>query len=109
MKPSLKKSEILSNKKDISRLFENGEWNNGRYVNIVSLPAETRQVLFATARNIKGAVRRNKGKRYLKECYRNNKEWFSSLCIYGLILRKLPEQHPLDAIRIDIQTQLQHD
>ncbi len=109
MKLSLKKSEILSNKKDISRLFENGEWNNGRYVNIVSLPAETRQVLFATARNIKGAVRRNRGKRYLKECYRNNKEWFSSLYIYGLILRKLPEQYPLDAIREDIQTQLQHD
>ncbi len=109
MKRSLKKSEILSNKKDISRLFENGEWNNGRYVNIVSLPAETRQVLFATARNIKGAVRRNRGKRYLKECYRNNKEWFSSLYIYGLILKRMPRHHPVDAIRVDLQDLLKDD
>jgi ribonuclease P protein component len=109
MNRSLKKSEILSDKKEISRLFDKGQWSKGRYVNIVSLPAEERRVLFATARHLKGAVLRNRGKRYLKECYRNDKEWFSSLSIYGLILKKLPDIHPLDHIRADIQKQLEND
>jgi ribonuclease P protein component len=106
MRSSLKKSEILRERKEISRLFENGEWDKGRFINIVTLPADERRVLFAIARHIKGAVIRNRGKRYLRECYRNNKEWFSSLRIYGLILKRMPRHHPLDAIRADLQTQL---
>lgn len=109
MKSSLKKSEILREKKEISRLFDNGEWNKGRFVNIVSLPAENRRVLFAIARHLKGAVVRNRGKRYLRECYRNNKEWFSSLYIYGLILKRMPRHHPVDAIRADLQDLLKDD
>ncbi len=109
MRSSLKKSEILREKKEISSLFDNGEWNKGRFVNIVKLPSENRRVLFATARHLKGAVLRNRGKRYLKECYRNNKEWFSSLCIYGLILKRMPKYVPLKAIQEDIQALLQDD
>lgn len=90
MRSSLKKSEILRERNEISRLFDNGEWNNGRFVNIVSMPAEHRRVLFAIGRHLKGAVLRNRGKRYLRECYRTNKECFSSLRIYGLILKKCP-------------------
>ena len=107
MNSSLKKSEILRERQEISSLFDNGEWNKGRFVNIVCLPSDDRRVLFAIARHLKGAVIRNRGKRYLKECYRNNKEWFSSLCIYGLILKKMPKYDPLDAIRADIKKQLQ--
>jgi len=109
MKSSLKKSEILREKNEISSLFDNGEWNKGRFVNIVSASADGRRVLFAIARHLKGAVVRNRGKRYLRECYRNNKEWFSSLCIYGLILKKMPRHHPVDAIRADIQDLLKDD
>lgn len=107
MNSSLKKSEILREKKEISSLFDNGEWNKGRFVNIVSLPAENRRVLFAIARHLKGAVLRNRGKRYLRECYRNNKEWFSSSCIYGIILKKMPQYDELTAIGTDIKTLLQ--
>lgn len=107
MSLTLKKSEILREKKEISSLFDNGEWNKGRFVNIVILPAENRRVLFAIARHFKGAVLRNRGKRYLKECYRSNKEWFSSLCIYGIILKKMPKYDPLNAIRDDIKKLLQ--
>ncbi len=109
MKLTLKKSEVLKNKKEISSLFENGKWNKGRYVNIVSCPAEDRKVLFATARHLKGAVTRNRGKRYLRECYRNHKEWFSSLHMYGLILKKIPDDRPLEKILTDLQVQLHHD
>ncbi|MCF7831968.1 MAG: ribonuclease P protein component [Candidatus Marinimicrobia bacterium] len=109
MRSLLKKSEILREKSEISSLFDNGEWNKGRFVNIVSQPAENRRVLFAIARHLKGAVVRNRGKRYLRECYRNNKEWFSSLCIYGLILKNMPRHHPVDAIRADLQALLKND
>ena len=102
----MKKSEILREKKEISSLFDNGEWNKGRFVNIVSLPAENRRVLFAIARHLKGAVLRNRGKRYLRECYRSNKEWFSSSCIYGLILKKMPKNDPLKVIGADIKALL---
>lgn len=105
---SLKKSEILRDKQEISRLFDNGEWNKGRFVNVVHLSSDKRKVLFATARHFKGAVLRNRGKRYLRECYRNNKEWFSSLCIYGLILKKIPRHEPLKAIGDDLQSILQN-
>ena len=99
----------MREKKEISSLFDNGEWNKGRFVNIVSLPAENRRVLFAIARHLKGAVVRNRGKRYLRECYRNNKEWFSSLRIYAIILKRMPSQHPVDAIRADLQDLLKND
>jgi ribonuclease P protein component len=107
MNSSLKKSEVLREKKEISNLFDNGEWNKGRFVNIVSVSAENRRVLFAIARHLKGAVLRNRGKRYLRECYRNNKESFSSLRIYGLILKKMPKYDPLNTIRDDINALLQ--
>ena len=107
MNSSLKKSEILRKKDEISSLFDNGEWNKGRFVNIVSMPAESRRVLFAIGRHFKGAVLRNRGKRYLRECYRTNKECFSSLRIYGLILKKMPKYDPLNAIRADIEALLQ--
>lgn len=106
MRFSLKKSEILRDKKEISNLFDNGEWNKGRFVNIVTLPADDRRVLFAIARHFKGAILRNRGKRYLRECYRSNKEWFSSLCIYGLILKKIPKYHPFQALQDDIKVLL---
>jgi ribonuclease P protein component len=106
MRFSLKKSEILRDKKEISSLFDSGEWNKGRFINIVTLPADERRVLFAIARHLKGAVLRNRGKRYLKECYRSNKEWFSSLRIYGLILKKMPKHHPLQAIQHDLEALL---
>ncbi|MDD3095434.1 MAG: ribonuclease P protein component, partial [Candidatus Marinimicrobia bacterium] len=96
-------------KKAISCLFEKGEWSRGRYVNIVSLPAETRQVLFTAARIVKGAVARNRGKRYLRESYRLNKSCFSFERIYGLILKRFPESSPLRYIENDIRMQLQHD
>ncbi len=109
MRSSLKKSEILRDKQEISLLFDKGEWSKGRFVNLVSFSADERRVLFATARHFKSAVLRNRGKRYLRECYRNNKEWFSSLRIYGLILKKIPKYHPLDAIQEDLQSLLQND
>jgi len=109
MKSLLKKSEILRERKEISSLFDNGKWNKGQFVNIISAPAGNRRVLFAIARHLKGAVIRNRGKRYLRECYRNNKEWFSSLYIYGLILKRMPRHHPVDAIKMDLQNLLKDD
>lgn len=109
MNETLKKSEILKNKKEISNLFENGEWKRGRYVNVVSLPAEERRVLFTVARHIHGAVRRNRGKRYLRESYRLQKNYFSPNRIYGLVLRQFPETKTLHMIKADILPQLHHD
>ncbi|MDD3716795.1 MAG: ribonuclease P protein component [Candidatus Marinimicrobia bacterium] len=109
MNARLRKSEILKDKKAISRLFEKGEWNKGRYVNIVSLPAEKRQILFTVARHVKGAVIRNRGKRYLRETYRRNKDHFSPERIYGLIIKRFPESDSLCGIESDIRIQLQHD
>ncbi len=109
MNAGLKKSEILSDKKAISRLFEKGEWSRGTYIHIVSLPADQRRVLFAVARYVKGAVNRNRGKRYLREIYRNNKECFSSFRIYGIILKKFPAKKPLQFLLPDIKAILQHD
>ncbi|MDZ7796406.1 MAG: ribonuclease P protein component [Candidatus Marinimicrobia bacterium] len=109
MNAGLKKSEILSDKKEISRLFEKGKWSKGTYINVVSLPAKERRILFAVARHIKGAVHRNRGKRYLREVYRTNKEYFSPLCVYGIILKKFPVKKPLQLLLSDIRSIIQYE
>ncbi len=109
MNACLKKSEILKDKKKISCLFEKGEWSKGQYLNIVSQPAKKRQLLFTSIRHIKGAVNRNRAKRYLRESYRRNKNYFSPERIYALVLKRFPESNTLQSIENDIRKQLQHD
>jgi ribonuclease P protein component len=109
MNETLKKSEVLRNKKEISSLFENGDWTRGRYVNIVSMPSEERRILFAVSRNIRGAVKRNRAKRYLREAYRLQKNSFSPSRIYALVFVRTPETTSLKQIKADILTQLKHD
>lgn len=104
MSQCLKKSEILTDKEEISNLFHTGEWRRGKLVHIVILPATERKVLFATARSFKNAVKRHKGRRYLREIYRKHGELFPSSFIYGIILKRIPHHDPYNRIRNDIQS-----
>src|SRR6056297_2023332 len=104
MNQCLKKSDILRNKKEISLLFRSGEWRRGKLVNIVFNPSETKKVLFATARGFGNAVMRHRGKRYLREIYRTNKDLFPSLFTYGIILKRMPSKKPYSRIFDDIRS-----
>ena len=73
----LKKQQILSNKKDISKLFSKGFKNTCFPVVMFSMPFENNKVLFSVSkRHISKASERNKIKRQMRAIYFNNLELF---------------------------------
>lgn len=73
----LRKKQILSNKKDISKLFSKGFKSSCFPIVMFSMPFEKDQVLFSVSKkNISKASERNRIKRQMKAIYFNNLELF---------------------------------
>jgi ribonuclease P protein component len=73
----LPKSEILRGRKLISWAFKNSKTlYSDEFIILRFCPYGERKVLFAVERKVKGAVKRNRIKRLLREFYRKNKDKF---------------------------------
>ncbi|TVR71073.1 MAG: ribonuclease P protein component [Spirochaetaceae bacterium] len=72
MRKSLTKAEILRRGPEISRVFGGKAVyrTEGLHLRIVGNDLEWSRVLFAAPRTFRGAVARNRARRYLREAYR---------------------------------------
>lgn len=70
---SFPKDEILRTRKDFDALFGHGQRTRWDCFTIIQRRAAQRKVGFALSRTIKGAVKRNRVKRQLREVYRRYK------------------------------------
>ena len=69
----LRKLQILSNKKDISKLFSKGFKSSRFPIVLFSMPFENNKVLFSVSKkHISKASDRNKIKRQMRTIYFNN-------------------------------------
>lgn len=77
MNEKLPKSEILRGRKLIDWAFRNSKTiYSDEFVILRFCPYSERKVMFAVERKVKGAVKRNRIKRLLREFYRKNKHRF---------------------------------
>ncbi len=76
---TLKKTHILSGRKDFERLFREGRRLYGNFVYFISEPAPDSgmKIAFICGRRIGNAVVRNRCKRLLREVVRKNKTIFN--------------------------------
>ena len=73
----LRKTYILSNRKDISKLFKTGTKKAVKPLTLTAMPFEKNKVLFSVSKkHIPKAVDRNKIKRQMRAIYFNNLELF---------------------------------
>jgi ribonuclease P protein component len=74
-KRSLTKAEILRRRSDITRVFGSNDVyrTQGLHLRIINNDLEWSRVLFATPRVMRGAVVRNRSRRFVREAYRQVK------------------------------------
>jgi len=90
---SLKKKAILRDRAAIQELFEKGRWKSCPFFHMVYSPnAGENRYLFATRKTIRGAVRRNRSRRVLKEAVRLNQDSIPVGFDYGFIASTVPEK-----------------
>ena len=70
---SLPKKEIIKSKKDFEKIIRTGKKFASGHIKAFFQLGDKRRVGFAVSNKIKGAVRRNKIKRWLREIYRREK------------------------------------
>jgi ribonuclease P protein component len=86
MVESLARNEVLSRRRDVSRVRRLGAKTGTRFLSLrcapqadspTDNPGPSRRVAFHLPRAVGNAVARNRLKRRLREIYRRNKSWFS--------------------------------
>ena len=76
MNNSISKHLILRGKKDFGILFSSGSFIKGNLINAVYVDGSNFRIGFAVSKRVKGAVKRNRVKRQLREVFRTNKNIF---------------------------------
>lgn len=76
IRQTLKKSEIIRNKDEISLLFNKGKRIHLAGVTLYLLPANQTRACFIIKKDVGNAVIRNRYKRWLREIFRKHKDWF---------------------------------
>jgi ribonuclease P protein component len=74
VRSTLSKEERIRKKGDFDKIFKSGSFYSGSYMTLVLRKHSRRRVGFTMRRGIKGAVKRNRVKRLLREIYREKKE-----------------------------------
>ena len=69
----LPRAEILKKSLDIKRVFKEGLWIQATHVNVYALSENSTKFAVSLSRRIKGAARRNRIKRWIREIYRKRK------------------------------------
>ena len=71
---TLKKNEIIRNRKDFERIFKSGTRYSSVHLTLIVHPSSIKKAAFLPQKRLKNAVLRNRIKRLLREVYRKNKE-----------------------------------
>lgn len=76
---SVPREKIISGKKEISYIIKNGKKFKGKFLSIIYLTSETKQLRYAVLVGKKNgnAVSRNRYKRIIREVVRHNRQLFS--------------------------------
>jgi ribonuclease P protein component len=105
MNEKLTKNVILNGKYQISEVFSKGKLIKSSYVNILYLDSNNFKICFAVSKSVRGAVRKNRLKRLLREIYRTNKIYFPENKWIIIIGKKIPEK--LQTLQIALTESIQ--
>jgi len=96
----IEKKNIISNRSVIKDLFSNGKRLNFKDLVIIYKPDLCSKVSFFASGKLKGAVKRNRIKRILREAYRMNKEIFMGFKVIFYAKGLLDAEEILNAFQV---------
>ncbi len=101
MKKTLKRNEILKKNELFHFAFKNGSHFSGKFIKVTVANYDKKLVGFTVTKHCRGAVKRNRLKRLLRELYRHHKELFGQ----GIIVfhAKVYEKLNYQALNEDLQ------
>ncbi|MBN2090521.1 ribonuclease P protein component [candidate division KSB1 bacterium] len=76
MKKTLKRNEILKKNELFHFAFKNGSHFSGKFIKVTVAKYDKKLVGFTVTKRCRGAVKRNRLKRLMRELYRHHKELF---------------------------------
>lgn len=94
------KKEVIRKKTEIKELFSDGKRLNFKNLVIIYKPDLCSKVGFFASGKLKGAVKRNRVKRILREAYRMNKEIFMGFKVIFYATGLLDANEVLNAFRV---------
>ncbi len=94
--------ELIKSSTRFREILEKGKVTRGRYLTVFCKSGERRKVGFALKRDLKGAVRRNKVKRRLREIYRKEKRRIDPQVELILLADKRTETVDYHSLREDL-------
>ena len=103
---TLRKHEIISNRKRISRILTEGKRFHGKLVSLYYLPSEKMAFAVLVRKSIGKAPTRNKIKRWIREIYRTEKIHLPSPCDIILVTHKPNSDIYFHNLKIEIKTLL---
>lgn len=98
----LSKRELIKSSSEFREIFEKGKALRGRYLTVFFKTSEERKIGFALKRELRGAVKRNKVKRRLREIYRKEKRRIDPQVEMILLAGKRTETADYDRLREDL-------
>ena len=92
----LPKEVIIKNSKEIHKVLQNGTRLAGRTVNIFYTTADIRKFAIIVPKRIGNAVQRNRIKRFCREIYRKNPQWFFNKKVIIFVKSFIQNYHVLE-------------
>lgn len=94
--------ELIKSSARFREILEKGKATRGRYLTVFCRSGEQRKVGFALKRDLKGAVKRNKVKRRLREIYRKEKRRIDAQVELVLLADKRTETADYHSLKKDL-------
>ena len=99
---ALERTELMRNSSQFREVFEKGKVVRGKYVTVFFKGGQARKIGFALKRDLRGAVKRNRVKRRLKEIYRKEKRRIDPRVELVLVADKRTEGLDYHSLRGDL-------